>query len=277
MNVNGGTFLKKIVFACLKKDFLNSLSYKLPSFMRLFNSFLVVIVFYFVYHSFVKKPSIVHLEGYQITYFAFVLTGMILARYLLATLSIFSQQMEEERRMGTLEALLMTPTRFITIIISMYVWSFVIVFVYTIPVLLFGVYVLNIKFTGAMIIAILVIFALSIIIFGAIAIMLSAFIIVFKKGRSVTILVNSVFRILGNIYLPVVIFPKCIKVFSCFLPISYSMKAFRQILFKGDGLMGVASEIIILLIFSVILWPLSIFIFKCCLRKAKKIAGLSHY
>lgn len=179
--------------------------------------------------------------------------------------------------MGTLEALLMTPTHIIIVIIAKYIWCLLFMFGTISPILVLATYILHINFTVSMFAAITTLFILSFIVFGAITIILASFVITFEKCAPFTVVVNDIFKIFGGLYFPITFLPGSLQLFSYCLPITYSIRAFRKIIFQGSAIIGILPDIFTLLAFSLILWPLSIFALKYSLRIAKEKGSLSRY
>ncbi|MFH1363916.1 MAG: ABC transporter permease [Candidatus Omnitrophota bacterium] len=268
--------MKKIA-ACVKKDFLDTLSYKLPCFLTVCGFVLVLVILCFLPHSFVKRSFVLNPEGIRITYFNFILSGLMLSMYLVSSFAVFSAQIQKIRTIGILEALLVTPTRFITILIAQYIGYFIFASIINIPFLLFISYCLKDLVVSPNIFAIAIIFTLSFILFGAFSIFVASFIIVFEDSRPVTKAIIGCLRICGNIYFPVDILPKSLQLFAYSLPFSHIFRAFRMALFANYTLWDMAPYILILLAFALVLFPLSVWSLNCALRKAKERGTLAKY
>jgi len=262
--------MRREVYAIAKKNLFIFLSYKFHASLKIFTILVIIVT------SFIAIPYFsirFNLKDYRF----FFISGIIFGNYVLPVLRYFSQLIEEEKKLGTLEALIVLPTNLIIIIISTYIWSFISISVISLPVLIFGLYLLKVKFYIQTFLAIISIFILSIILFSTIAIMLSGFIIAFEKGEFITNFVINILSLFGNIYLPIAFLPKILQKFSYYLPITYGVNAFRKILFGNYTTLDIVYDLIILSVFFLILWPLSIFILKFSLMNAKKKGSLSHY
>ena len=105
--------------AFLKKDFLMETSYRFSFFLQFGGIFFSVVMFYFVSELIGSAPSVQQsLSRYGGNYFSFVLIGIAFSNFLSVGLGSFSSSIRGEQMMGTLEAMLVTPTRLSTIIIS---------------------------------------------------------------------------------------------------------------------------------------------------------------
>jgi len=64
-----------------------------------------------------------HLEEFGVNYFSYVLLSMAFFSYVGVGLGSFSNRIRSEQMQGTLEAILLTPTRISTILFSMALWN----------------------------------------------------------------------------------------------------------------------------------------------------------
>ena len=129
--------------AFLRRDWRLQLSYRFSFLLQFFGIFFNLLVFYFL-SKLVGDSAAPYLEPYGGNYFAFVLIGLAFSGYFGVGLNSFSANLREAQTTGTLEAMLMTPTRLSTVIMSssIYDYGFVTfqVFVYlALGGLLFGV------------------------------------------------------------------------------------------------------------------------------------------
>lgn len=262
--------------AFIKRDFYIEISYRLNFILRIARIFTTILTFYFISKLFGKNASI-YLQEYGGNYFPFVLIGIAFSEYLMVSLRSFSETIRYEQMMGTLEAVVATPTRVFTIIIGASIWDFIFtsitVFIYMLlGVIFFGVDLGKMNVLAGVVILILTVFSLS-----CIGIISVAFIIMLKKGDPLNFLMSICFSLLGGVYFPIEIMPKFLRVFSHLIPITYSLKSFRYVLLRGYGFKMLLPEIGILFIFCIFLFPISIGIFKFALKKAKIDGSLVYY
>lgn len=238
--------------------------------------FISVVTFYFIAKLF-GKGATPYLKDYGGEYFPFVLIGIAFYRYLSIALGSFSANLRREQMMGTLEAMLVTPTKISTIIISMSVLDFIFTSITVILYLLFGVFFFGVNLVGASFFSASIILFLTIISFSSVGIISASFIIIFKRGDPITWLIGAFSALFGGVYFPITVLPKGLQVVSCLLPITYSLRALRHALLQGYPFELLASDIIALVIFSIFLLPLSVLIFKYAIKKAKIDGSLVHY
>jgi ABC-2 type transport system permease protein len=264
------------VFAFIKRDFLTELSYRLQFVLSWLGIFLSVLIFYYISRLFEKTES-PYLTEYGGKYFPFVFIGIAFSGYLALALGSFSANIRREQLTGTLEAMLVTPTKLSTIIISISLWNFIFNSISILIYLLFGVCFFGIDLTGANFFSAAIILILTVLPLCSIGIISAAFIMVFKRGDPIVWFINLFSGLFGGVYFPIAILPDSLRIVSYFLPITYSLKALRYALLRGYSFKMLLPEIAVLFAFSIVLLPLSISIFKYATKKAKVAGSLTHY
>ena len=111
------------LFAFIKKDFLEEISYRFNFFLSLAGMLLSVFMFYFIGKTFSGTMSPT-LQRYGGDYFPYVLIGIAVSNFVTFGLSALSQQVRSAQVVGTLEALMGTPTSIYTILVGNSLWSF---------------------------------------------------------------------------------------------------------------------------------------------------------
>ena len=260
-------FFQKAV-AFIKRDLLIEFSYRFQLLLNCLSIFFLIAIFFYISQLF-GKAFILYLKDYKGEYFPFVMIGIAFHGYLTMTLRSFSTNIRKEQMMGTLEAMLVTPTKLSTIIFSMSFWKFVFSSIFIFLYLLLGVYVFRLNLTGANFFSAIIILILTIILFSSMGIISVSFIMVFKRGDPITWLINLFSALFGGVYFPITLLPENLRFISYFLPITYALRALRHALLRGDTFRMLLPDITVLLFFSILLLPLSILIFKYAVRKAK--------
>lgn len=263
-------------FAFLKRDILINASYKWSFLFDLCSIAFSVLTFFFIAKLFGAKAT-AYLTDYGGDYFPFVLIGIAFSGYLSAAMGSFLQTIAEEQSYGTLEAIILSPTRIPTMLICGSIWNFVFsslrVIVYLVLGWLFFGFDLSKVNLGAAIVTLL----LTIISFSSLGILSASFVLVFKRGDPINWLFSGFSRFFGGVYFPITILPAWMQHISYFLPVTYSLEAMRKSLILGASTRNLLPQISALLIFCLTFLPLSILCFKFAIKKAKKDGSLTHY
>lgn len=265
---------KPLAFVC--RDFINESSYKLNFVTQLAGIFFATAVWFFLSNVFGNSVS-PYLKKYGGDYFSFVLIGISFTNYLSVSLGSFSGTIRSAQTLGTLEAMLVTQTKASMIIFSSSLYSFIMtsfrVFVYLLfGTIFFGLPMENANYVGAFLIMII-----TIICFSSLGIISASFIMVFKKGNPLNWIFVNLSYLLGGVLYPISVLPKWIEKISYFLPITYSLEGMRMALIKGYSIHDLLPNIIPLIGFTVVLLPLSTFIFDLSVKRSKMEGSLIQY
>jgi len=272
-NVRSG--LRK-VWAFVGRDFKLQTSYRLAFFFQVFGILFSVASFYFVALLFgdAAEP---HLQLYGGDYFAFVLVGIAFMRYQGVAMGTFSATIRTGQMMGTLEAMLVTPTHLFTILLSSSLWSFAFTSVQVLFYLLLGVVVFGVDLGHANVAAAAVVQILTILVFSGIGILSASFTMVFKQGDPINFLFGSVSTLLGGVLYPITVLPAWLQPASYLLPLTYSLSAMRRAILLGDPLAALMPDLLPLVLFAAVLLPLSFVAFGYAVRRAKIEGSLTQY
>lgn len=262
--------------AFIKRDFLTEISYKSAFLMNLIGIFFSSLTFFFIAKLF-GRAAAPYLQEYGGDYFPFVLIGIAFSTFLGVGLGTSASALRQEQMLGTLEAMLITPTRASSIVIYLTLWNFIYSSFNILVYLLIGRLVFGIHFSLSQPLLILVILFLSILCFSSLGIISACFVMVFKRGNPVNWIVSSSFDLLGGVYYPVTILPGPLQAISHLLPITYALKALRGVLLAGQSWAEVEIEVLALLGFALVLFPMALLLFELSLRWAKRDGSLSQY
>ncbi len=259
----------------LKKDFRIETTYKANFLLNIVGIFIAVMMFFFI----AKLVPGNAVSDYGGDYFSFVLIGIALSSFISVGVFTFSRMIRIMQLTGTLETILATPTKLPVILFGSTIWSFIMTVINVAFYFVFGIFVFDMKINAGIIgiaIAVLIL-VLAIICFSSIGIIAAGLILIFKKGESLIGTTNKLFDLLGGMLFPIELLPFGIRVVSYMLPITYALRSLRHVLIQGYSFGMVSFDILVLAGFCVLLVPLSIFIVKLTLRKAKKDGSLIKY
>lgn len=269
-------FLIRKIAALVKKDFLIEISYKLSSLLQLLGIFLETSLFYFL-AKLVGIAALPFLKAYGGDYFSFVLIGVAFYEYLGVGLGSFPQSIRGEQVIGTLEAMLATQTKASVIILASSLWDFILTSFRVLIYLLIGTFLFGVDLGKANILSALIILALTILSFSSFGVISASFIMVFKRGDPIRWMISNISELLGGVYYPITILPSWLQVLSRLLPLTYSLNAMRHALLQGYSLKALALDVVGLMLFSVVMLPVSLLIFGYAVKRAKVNGSLTQY
>jgi ABC-2 type transport system permease protein len=265
-----------VALAFLKRDLSQAISYRLSFLMQLLGIFFSVTTFYFLSQLFGGAVA-PRLDAYGGDYFSFVLVGLAFSGYMGLSISSFAQSIREGQMMGTLEIMLLSPTRLGTILISSSLWSYLlttlqVLFYFIIGALIFGFNVSQANYVTAVVVLIL-----SITSFSCFGLLSAAFILLTKKGDPVAWLFGGVSSLLAGVFYPISVLPDWLEPLSRVLPLTYALDAMRLAILKGYSLYQVRIDMLVLLGFTFVLTPLAFLVFRQSLKRAKMEGSLIQY
>jgi ABC-2 type transport system permease protein len=262
--------------AFLKKDFLLESSYRLAFVFNFFGIFVSILSYYFIDKLFGSR-IVPHLEAFGVNYFSYVLLSSAFFGYVGVGLGSFAERIRMEQNQGTLEAVLLTPTKVSTILLSLALWNLILATVEMLVYILLAVFLFKIDFSHINILSTAVILLLTIASFSSLGIISASFIMVLKRGNPVAWLLGMIEGLIGGIYFPVTVLPLWLQFLAKFFPITYAIRAIQFAVYKGYTLTQLWQETGILLLFSIVLLPLSLVSFTFSLRRARKDGSLGQY
>jgi len=269
-------YQSSILWAFLRRDIINEVSYKLSFFLQLFGIFPVVLMFFFLSRlvgSAISGP----LQPYGGSYFPFVLIGIAVQNYLTLSLSRFSGSLRESQLSGTLEAVLATPVCLPSFLMGSTAYNFVFnalrIFIY----LAVGSLLFDVHFNWARLPAVLGVICLTIAAFSSLGIFSAGFIMLFKRGDPINWGFNVISWLLGGVYYPVSVLPLWLQKIASIIPMTHSLEALRWILLTDRGLSCISDHLLVLGLWGVIGLPASLFCFRAALNRARVQGTLGHY
>ncbi len=262
--------------AVLARDFQHELSYKTSFIMDVLGIVFTVVLWFFM-AKFIGDEVNVELAGREVGYFSFVLVGIAGMRFLNAAMTSFSNRLRKEQLSGTLEALLVTSAPLSMIVLSWACWDFIIAIFNIILTIALGVAFFGFKINFAGVFTFMVVLALTVLPLSALGVISASVIMVLKKGNPLNYLFSSISALLGGVFFPVSVLPEWLQYVARIIPLPWALDALRKSLIQGGGFGEVYLEINVLLLFTVVLVPLSLFVFRIALNRVRVDGSLCQY
>jgi ABC-2 type transport system permease protein len=261
------------LWAFIKRDFQSEVSYRLAFLLQIGGMFFSLLAFF--YMTGMINPEAEGLNG--IPPFDWMLVGLSFQFYFSTALYSFSQKIRSEQLLGTLEAMLVSPTPTGLVIFSSaawdYTWGAIRVSIY----MLFAVLVFGVQLHGEGIGAFAIGSVLTLLSSAGLGILCASFILYFKRGNPINFLLSGATTFLGSVFFPVEQLPKWIQPASDFLPITWSLRIVRDSLLRGKGIADLRHELLVLAAMTAVLLPVGLICSRFAIRKAKREGSLVHY
>lgn len=261
------------MWAFVKRDFIEETSYRLAFVLQVFGLLLSVSAFFFV--TKMIDPDTPGLDG--IDPFPWMLLGISFQYYFSTALYAFASRIRDEQVLGTLEAMLVSPTPTSVVVFASATWDFLwgglrVILYLVIAKLVFGI-PLHFEGLGPLVVGI----ALTLLSSAGIGILSASFILYFKRGDPINMVISGLTMFFGSVVFPVQQLPQVLQPISQFLPITWSLKVVRGALLKGLGFAELSGELLRLAALTVVLLPAGLFLARIAIRKAKQEGSLVKY
>jgi ABC-2 type transport system permease protein len=265
-----------VAAAFIKRDFAQAISYRFSFLLQIGGVFFSVAIFYFLSELFGGAIA-PQLEAYGGNYFSFVLIGLAFTGFLGLSLTGFAASIREGQVMGTLEIMLLSPTRLSAILISSSLWGYLLTIFRVVLYLVVGAFIFGADLGEANIGAALLIMFLSIASFTGIGVLSAALVLIVKKGDPVALILNGASSLLAGVFYPVAVLPDWLEPVSKVLPLTYALDSMRLAMLQGYSIYQLRYDILVLLAFTLVLTPLSFIVFRRAVKKAKMEGSLIQY
>ena len=263
------------VLAFLRRDLAIARSYRIVFGLEILEAFFGVASFYYL-SRFVSTEQLTRTLPHGSNYFAFALVGFAFFDYLTVSFSAFDNSILEARQNGTLEAMLVTETPVPLILAASAAYPFVLLALRTIVYLAWGILVFHFPIQHANWVGAMIVLGVSILAFASLGIISTSYLLLFKRGNPARWLIIGASGLLGGMMYPISVLPVPLQWLARLIPVTYSLEGMRQALLAGAGLAQLWPSVRALVLFSVILLPLSSVVFAWALRQTKITGTLTH-
>jgi len=261
------------MWAFLKRDFLSEVSYRLSFMMRIVGMLTSLLAFYFM--TKMMDPNAEGLNG--IPPFNWMLIGLAFQFYFSTALFAFSARIRNEQMLGTLEAMLVSPTPTSIVIFSSATFDFTYGLFRVILMLLFATLIFDVTLYTNSLTAVFLGVALTMLSSTGVGILSASFILYFKRGDPINFLISGATTFLGNVFFPVEQLPAWIRPASDYMPITWSLRVVRGALLEGKTLTELSGELGSLALLTAVLLPAGLIASRFAIRRAKREGTLIQY
>ena len=177
--------------------------------------------------------------------------------------------------LGVLEAMCASPTGYKWLLFCSSLWPFIfetirVAFYFLIGTVLFGARFPNANWAGAAITLIL-----TIPIFLMLGMISCSILVLIKRGDPVNWIFSSASSLLAGTMFPITVFPKWLEITAKCLPLTHSLEAMRQCLLTGASVRLALPHLLALLLFAMVLLPVTVIVGNICMKRAKKQGAFS--
>jgi ABC-2 type transport system permease protein len=269
------TELAKIA-AFARRDFLVAWSYRSQFFGDAANLVLQVFLFYLV-GRLVDPARLPEFNGQKSTYLEFVSVGIALSAFVMLGLHRIAEAFRREQMIGTLEALLLTPTSPATIQIGSVAYDLLYIPIRT------GVFLAIVAFSFGLhfhadgfMPAALVLVAFIPFVWG-LGIVGAAATLTFKRGAGGVGLAMTVLTLGSGAYFPLTLLPDWLEPIASFNPIAIAISGMRAAVIGGGGWSTLTLDQLMLLPVSLACLGAGVVAFRIAVAREQRRGTLAMY
>jgi ABC-2 type transport system permease protein len=265
----------RVPWAFVVRDFRIETSYKAGFVLRVSAALVNVAIYYFISRVFgsVAAP---YLQAYGGSYFAFVVIGVAFSDYLGLGISAIGNSIHDGQATGTLELMLLSPTRLTTVLLSSTLWSYLFASLSVIVYLLAGT-ALGMRLEHVNLPFALLSLVVSVISFNALGLFAASLIILMKRGDPLGWVIRVSSAVLGGVFYPVGVLPGWLRTLGQALPLTHALELLRRSLLSGAGWAELRGDLLALIGLTAVLLPLGLLACALAVRVARTDGSLSHY
>jgi ABC-2 type transport system permease protein len=259
----------------VKKDMTIALSYKFQFIFQFSQVFFGVAVIYFIGKMLGDSGSSPSLRAYGADYFSFALVGLAVASYLKAGLVTITNDIRQTMNQGVLEAMCATPTGYNWLLFCTALWPFIFETIRVTFYFLIGMVIFGMRFHQANWLGAAAVMILTIPIFLMLGMTSCSILVLIKRGDPVNWIFSSVSSLLAGTMFPIAVLPNWLRAIAICLPLTHSLEAVRKCLLVGASVRQIYHQLIALILFMLVLLPVTVLVNKICMKKAKRQGAFS--
>jgi ABC-2 type transport system permease protein len=261
----------RALIALVRRDFTITRSYRVAFVLDIFFGIMNLVVFYFISRTVALRAG--SLQGAP-TYFAFASVGIVLTVVMQAATTGLARRIREEQLTGTLEVLVMQPMSVVQLAFGLTGFPFLFGAIRGALYIAFGGLFLALPLGNADILGFVLVLAATGVTLSAVGIALGGIVLVMKQGEALAGVITFGLTLLSGALFPRDLLPAWLQLVGDVLPTRLAVDGLRGALFEGGGWHG---PLVALVATSLVLIPLSVWLFSALLKIVKRAGSLSQY
>jgi ABC-2 type transport system permease protein len=262
--------------AFMRRDLLTLMSYRSAFVSDVLAIAVQAVMFGFV-AKLVSPGALPSYNGVHAGYLEYVMVGVVIATVSGLLLQRVSTAIRQEQMMGTLEALLVTPTSPTVIQAGSVAFDLLFIPVRMAALLLAVALTLGLDFQASGIVPTLVLLVTFVPFVWGLGLVAAATIVTFRRGGGVIGFAMSILGLASGAFFPLTLLPKWIQDVAAANPVAVAMEGTRGALIGGTGWDGIATDVAILLPLSAVALTAGLCAFRAALAREHRNGTLGLY
>jgi ABC-2 type transport system permease protein len=262
-------------WALIRATWLTAASYRVAMLVSLLGLVFALLPLYFIASA--LQSTMQHtISGEAHQYFGFVVLGAICFSLASSCTTSLPSAIDGAIGRGTLEAMLGTPARVAAICVGLIGYGVLWAFLRAAILLAVAVWL------GAAVVwhgvpLGFVVLLLTMLAYAGLGLIFAAMVLVFRTTGPLTTVVLTTSMFLGGVYYPTSVIPSWIREVAALFPLTYGLRALRQIVLRGDSLGHVARDVQMLAVMTTASLAVGTLAFSFALRRSRRAGTLSSY
>lgn len=210
-------------------------------------------------------------------YFWYLLIGTAFFDLLITSVRALVQNIREAQISGIMEVLMTTSTPSAQVIVLQTLSSLIGNVIRATAYVTIGILISQADLPAPNVLGSLAVLALAILLAVAIGLVAAGMQLWLQKGDSAVALIGIVTGLFSGVLFPISVLPPMLRILAEANPFSHALFAFRMTLLQGASLRALQEPLIVLLIWSVALFPFGLWLFSFAMRRARATGSLAYY
>jgi ABC-2 type transport system permease protein len=262
--------------AFLRRDLLVAWSYRVGFFSDVASLVAQMLVFLFI-GKLIDPGVLPTYGGSHPSYIEFVTLGLVVNMFVGVALSRMSDALRAEQMIGTLEALMTTPTAAGTVQLGSAAFDLVYMPLRTGVFLAFMWLVVGLDLEPSGILPALAILLAFIPFVWGLGIATAAAVLTFRRGQGLLSLGTVLVGLASGAFFPLSVLPDWLATIAQYNPLAIAIDATRDALLGGAGWSGIGGDLLLLVPLSAISLAIGTLLFRAALRRERRRGTLGLY
>jgi ABC-2 type transport system permease protein len=242
--------------------------------MRVLAPVTTVVIFLYLQRSLRGANfNAVNAAGYEL--FPFAVLGLAGLGYMSYGVGAMVNRIRESQAAGTLEHIVVSPTRLTTILLASSLPGFLLGTISVVTYLVAAT-AMGVDFSHANVGLALLSWLLATVAFIALALLAASVVIMTRRGNAVSFGVRTASFALSGVIYPVHVLPGALGVVAQVLPLTHALDLMRGSLLAGQGIGDLWGHLVALVAIIVMLFPLALVACHGAVRIARNDGSLTH-
>jgi ABC-2 type transport system permease protein len=262
----------RLPWAFLLRDMRTEFSHKFALVLKVAGAALSVVIFYFIATALrhVGNSSFDVFGGY----FPFAVIGLAFITYMTLGVGAMASTMRDSQADGTLELLVVSPTRLSLTLLSSAISGFTFAGFSVFAYLGVGA-ALGASLGAANVPTALLAFVLTTMSFVPLALFAASIVFLTTRGNPVAFGVRTASVVLSGVFYPTSVLPEWLRIPGQALPLTHALEVLRGSLLLGEGPGALGNQFLALAGLTVVLTPLSLLACRAAVRIARTDGSLT--